>query len=100
MQFIIVVSHLKDWPFNIDGVEVITAKTYLTDPAFSELKNARVFNFCNSYRYQSVGYYVTLIAEARGHKTLPSMIAMQDTKSQSLVRSVSDDLSELIQKTL
>jgi len=100
MHFIIVVNQLKDWPFQIEDIEVITAKTYLTDPAYSEIKQARIFNFCNSYRYQTIGYYVTLIAEARGHKTLPSMIAMQDIKSQSLIRSVSDDLSELIQKTL
>jgi glutathione synthase/RimK-type ligase-like ATP-grasp enzyme len=40
-----------------------------------------------------------LLAEARGHKPLPSVQTLQDIKSQSLVRLISEELDELIQKS-
>ncbi len=46
----------------------------------------KLFNLCRSYRYQSSGYYVSLLAEARGHKPQPNVTAIQDLKSQTVVR--------------
>ena len=40
------------------------------------------------------------MAAARGHKPIPSVITIQDMKSQPLVRSVSEDLEEMVQKSL
>ncbi|BCR06946.1 ribosomal protein S6 modification protein [Desulfuromonas versatilis] len=88
------------WLMQIPGVEVVPARTYLTDPRYTEMRRARVFNLCRSYRYQSVGYYVSLLATARGHKPMPSVTVLQDFKSQSVIRIVSEDLDELIQKSL
>lgn len=101
MRSIVVVNNpSKDWDFNINDIEVVSAKAFLTESQYAELKNARVFNLCRSYRYQSIGYYVSLIAEARGHKVIPNTITIQDIKSQTLIKVVSDDLDELIQKSL
>lgn len=100
MSILIVVSNPKDWPLEIPGVEVISGRSYLTDKRYSEPKGIKVFNLCRSYRYQSIGYYVSLLAEARGHKPLPNITTVQDLKSLSMVRFVSDDLDELIQKSL
>lgn len=100
MPTLIVVDQVADWPFDIPGAEVIDARTYLTADRYAELRGARVFNLCRSYRYQSAGYYVTLLATARGHKPLPSVTAIQDMKSQTVVRFVSEDLEELIQREL
>lgn len=100
MQIFVVVSNLKDWPLDIPEVEVIEAKNYLMDPIYSKLRHAKVFNLCRSYRYQSIGYYVTLIATARGHKPQPSLLVMQDFKSAAMIRFVSQELDELIQKSL
>ena len=79
-------------------MEVVDARTYLTKPEYGELRGVKVFNLCRSYRYQTLGYYVTLLATARGHKPLPNIMSLQDLKSQTVVRFVSDDLDELIQK--
>lgn len=100
MPVLIVTSKAEDWPAHIDGVEVIDDESYLTDPAYSERRGAKVFNLCRSYRYQSTGYYVSLLAEARGHKPLPSVATVRDLKTQSVVRMVSDEFDELIQKSL
>lgn len=95
-----VVDNPSRWSFEVPGVEVVAARKYLTDPQYSTLRNVRVFNLCRSYRYQSAGYYVSLLAEARRHKPLPRIATIQDLKSLSLLRTVSGDLEELIEKSL
>lgn len=101
MSVLIVASDAKDWPFEIPGVEVVDAWAYLTSPEFSSGgRNCRVVNLCRSYRYQSTGYYVSLLAEARGHKPLPGVITLQDLKNRASVKVLSDELDELIQQNL
>ncbi|MDX5438496.1 MAG: RimK-like ATPgrasp N-terminal domain-containing protein, partial [Pontibacter sp.] len=78
MRKIVVVDYLKDWDAAIEDIEVIEAQSYLTDSTYTDIRNARIFNLCRSYRYQSAGYYVSLLAEARGHKPIPSVTTMQD----------------------
>jgi len=97
---LIVVNNQANWPFDIPEVDVVSARAYLTDTRYSELKGVRVFNLCRSYAYQDLGYYVSLLATARGHKVLPSISTIQDIKSQTIIRFVSGDLHEVIQKDL
>jgi glutathione synthase/RimK-type ligase-like ATP-grasp enzyme len=97
---LIVANDPKDWPLEIPNVETVSAKAYLTRPEYSNMRGIKVFNLCRSYRYQSTGYYVSLLAEARGHKPTPSITTIQDLKSPAMARLVSDDLEELIQKCL
>ena len=100
MSILIVTSSPEDWPFEVSGVDVIDAWTYLTDPKISQQRGVKVFNLCRRYSYQTTGYYVSLLAEARGHKPLPSVTTMQDIRSPSLFRLLTDDLEELIQSSL
>lgn len=100
MPILIVVNNVKEWPFHIPGVEVVDAWSYLTRPEYGAMRAVKLFNLCRSYRYQTAGYYVTLLATARGHKPLPGTTTIQDMKSQTMVRFVSDDLDDLIQQTL
>jgi len=100
MSILMVVNDPGSWPLSIPGVEVVSARRYLTDPAFHRMADTRVFNLCESYSYQSRGYYVSLLAEARGHRPQPDIVTIQDMKSSPLVRAIAEDLDELIQKTL
>lgn len=100
MPILIVANDPRQWPFQIPEVEVVDAWSYLTRPEYSDKRGVRLFNLCKSYRYQSTGYYVSLLAEARGHRPQPSVMTIQDLKSQTMVRMVSDELEELIQKSL
>ena len=100
MPILIVSNDPREWPFQIPNVDVIDAWSYLTKPEYSDMRGVKVFNLCRSYRYQSTGYYVSLLAEARGHKPLPNITRIQDLKSQAMVRVVSEDLEELIQSSL
>ncbi len=100
MQILIVVNDPSDWGLSIPGVELVAARSYLVEPRYTQMRRVRVFNLCRSYRYQSVGYYVSLLAEARGHKPQPSVATIQDMKLQTLARLYSEDLDELIQQGL
>ncbi len=100
MSLLIVVNNPRDWPLDVPGVTVVPARAYLTDPAYGSDRFTRVFNLCKTYRYQSLGYYVSLLAEARGHKPLPRSNTIEDLKSQNLVRLLTEGLDELIQKSL
>ncbi len=100
MKILLVTNIPSGWPTSIPNAEVVDAKEYLTNPSYNELRGARVYNLCRSYRYQSTGYYVSLLAEARGHKPLPSVTTAQDVKAHAIVRMVSDEMMDLIQKTL
>jgi len=100
MPTLIVVNNRNNWPFQIPGVDVVGARSYLTDPSYSGTEGARVFNLCRSYAYQSIGYYVSLLAAARGHKVMPGISTIQDLKSHAVLRVVSEELDAVIQEEL
>jgi glutathione synthase/RimK-type ligase-like ATP-grasp enzyme len=97
---LIVVDNPKRWPLHIPGVPVVPARAYLTETSYSDQRNTKVFNLCRSYRYQSTGYYVSLLAAARGQKPLPSITTIQDMKTLAIARIVADDLDPVIQRSL
>jgi glutathione synthase/RimK-type ligase-like ATP-grasp enzyme/ribosomal protein S18 acetylase RimI-like enzyme len=97
---IIIVRNPKTWNLDIEGVKVISSKKYITGPEYQSLKNVRIFNLSNSYQYQKMGYYVSLLASARDHRVIPNVTTLRDFSRQSLVRSLSGYIDEDIQKTL
>ena len=100
MRTVAVISRPGDWPVEIPGVEVVLARDYLTDAAWTQERSVRAFNLCRSYRYQSEGYYVSLLAAARRHRPFPGLMTVLDMKSRAVVRTVDDELDALIQKSL
>jgi len=100
MRTIVIVSQPGDWPLHIPGVEVVLARDYLTDPAWVSERGVRAFNLSRSYRYQTAGYYVSLLAAARNHRPFPDLMTVLDMKNRALVRTVDEELDGLIQKGL
>lgn len=100
MKILLVFDNPKRWPIRLEGVELVEARAYLTEPRFATMSRARVLNLCRSYRYQTVGYYVSLLAEARGHRPLPSIGTIQDLRLQPVIRISSNELEEVMQRSL
>lgn len=98
-HILFVVDNPERWKFDVPGVTVVSARQYLTDPQFLRMRSCRVYNLSRHYRYQSGGYYVSLLAEARGHRPLPRITTIQDLKTSSIFRAISSELDELIQKS-
>ncbi|MDX9754302.1 MAG: RimK family protein [bacterium] len=99
-QVLFVVDNPKKFPLHVPDFPIVSSKEYLTNSAYYGRKKIKVYNLCRSYRYQSTGYYVSLLASARGHKPLPSIEAIQDMKSLSISRVMTEDLDDLISTSL
>ena len=97
---VVVMDDPAKWKLNIEDVRIISAKTYLTGEEFQTAGNLRIFNLSSSYRYQSMGYYVSLLASAREHRAIPSVTTIRDFRNLSVVRAIANDIDELIQETL
>ena len=100
MKIILVVPNAKKWPLTISNVEIVSARKYLTEPIFSKLSGVRVFNLMHQCRYQTQGYYVSLLAEARGHKPVPNITILRDLQTPTMVRMTNVALQDLIQTSL
>jgi glutathione synthase/RimK-type ligase-like ATP-grasp enzyme/ribosomal protein S18 acetylase RimI-like enzyme len=97
---VIVVDDPKRWQLSIEDVKVVSSKNYLAEPEFQSIKNARIFNLSNSYRYQSLGYYVSLLASAREHRAIPNVTTIRDFRNVSIIRTIARDIDDLLQKSL
>lgn len=100
MKSLVVVENPKRWPLALEGVDVVSARAYLTDPVHAAMKRAAVYNLCRRLSYQSIGYYVSLLATARGHRPLPSVATSQALGQPPLLRAASEDLDAEIQRAL
>ena len=89
---IIVVENRSDWKAQFPEVTVIPVKDYLAQQAYLKEKDVRVINLCRSYRYSSVGYYCSLLAEGRHHKVIPSVRTILDLSSKSIYSLDTEDL--------
>lgn len=100
MQTVIVTDNFSSWEFLEKLAPIISAEEYLTGDEYHEAKSMRVINLCQSYDYQSIGYYVSLLAQARDHKAIPSVHSIQDVMNASLSKLISQDTHHEIQHCL
>ena len=98
-RLVIVVEKPSDWGSYYPSENVVSATDYLKDatPGDSE-DRVQVINLCRSYRYLGVGYYVSLLAEARGHRVIPSVRTINDLRRRSLYGLDVDDLSQRLSR--
>jgi glutathione synthase/RimK-type ligase-like ATP-grasp enzyme len=97
MQKLIIVENPDNWQFNLEDVEVLTPARYISAESYQQTRGLKIINLCKSYQYQSLGYYVSLLAEARNHKVLPGISTIQDLRFPSILREDSQDFDDLIQ---
>ncbi|MDX1653955.1 MAG: RimK family protein [Candidatus Competibacteraceae bacterium] len=99
-EHIVLVENPADWKAHYPNLTVVAAKDYLSQPAYSAARNLRVLNLCRSYRYLSVGYYCSLLAEARRHRVIPSTRTINDLSRKSIYSLDIESLDDQVQKTL
>jgi glutathione synthase/RimK-type ligase-like ATP-grasp enzyme len=90
-RLVIVVEKASDWGSYFPSDNVVTAEDYLREPIDEE--RAHVINLCRTYKYLGTGYYVSLLAEARGHKVIPSVRTINDLRRRSLYGLDIEDLN-------
>ena len=100
IQLLIVVESFKDIGTSAVGCPVVHVDDYLTGQKYYSSRNVQVINLCRSYKYLSIGYYTSLLGEARKHRVIPSVRSMLDISSRALYSTDTDALSDVVQKAL
>ncbi|MEX0729202.1 MAG: RimK family protein [Aquisalimonadaceae bacterium] len=99
-EVIIVVEDLKDWKPYYPSEKVVTADDYLFGNHRLAPAGTRVLNLCRRYKYLSLGYYCSLLAEARGHKVIPTVRTINDLSHRAIYSLETEDLDTMLQKQL
>lgn len=82
-RLLIVVDRDKDWAPYYPSSDVMTFDQYV-QLSLNATQRVRVINLCQSARYLSRGYYCSLLAEARGHNVVPSVMTLNDLRRKDL----------------
>jgi glutathione synthase/RimK-type ligase-like ATP-grasp enzyme len=99
-RLVIVVEKLSDWGSYYPSDNVVSAIDYLKQPVAAEEDRVQVINLCRSFKYLGLGYYVSLLAEARGHKVIPAVRTINDLRRRSLYGIDIEDLNQKLAKFL
>ena len=95
--WVILVDQARDFPNADTPHKVITTGDYLARPKlFAGLGRAKIINLSRSYNYQSKGYYASLLAEARGHRVIPTVETMLDLRELKLYEQSLPELQEAL----
>lgn len=81
---LLIIAQPQDWEIDLPGATVIAPRDYLSGASLPAGRHTRVLNLCRNYRYLSEGYYCSLLAEARGHRVIPSVRTTQDLSRKSI----------------
>lgn len=85
------------WLKDVTTIPVIAAEDYIKDPQYLKKNNVRIFNLCSSYAYQSLGYYVSLMATARNHRVIPNVATLNDFADPLIITSFGEEADDKIQ---
>jgi glutathione synthase/RimK-type ligase-like ATP-grasp enzyme len=98
-RLVIVVENPSDWGAYYPSTHVVAARDYLREvPGNNE--RTHVINLCRSYKYLGSGYYVSLLAEARGHRVIPSVRTINGLRRRALYGLDIEDLNQKLVQAL
>src|SRR5258707_10120535 len=96
--WVIVVDQPKDFPNADTPHKVIITSEYLARPRLFEGARPKLINLSRSYAYQSKGYYASLLAEARGHRIVPTVETMLELREAKLYEHALPELEDLLNR--
>jgi glutathione synthase/RimK-type ligase-like ATP-grasp enzyme len=99
-DWVILVDTAKDFPNADTPHKVITTKDYLARSNLFAGTRPKIINLSRSFAYQSRGYYSSLLAEARGHRIIPSVETMVDLGARQLYAQALPELDDALAKAL
>ena len=75
-------------------------RIYITRPERFRARSVRLINLSRDCEYLGTGYYASLLAEARGHKVIPSVQTILDLGRRALYRFALPELNAILAKSL
>ena len=92
--WVILVDQPKDFPNADTPHKVIMTGEYLARPKLFDVSRPKLVNLSRSYAYQSKGYYASLLAEARGHRVVPTVETMLELRESKLYEHALPELED------
>ena len=99
-QWVVLVGRASDLDNAATPHKIMTSRDYLARPGLFRGQRPKVINLSRSYAYQSRGYYASLLAEARGHRIIPSIETMIDLSEKKLYANALPELDNALAKAL
>src|SRR4051794_8677996 len=100
MSWLILVDQDRDFSNADTRHKVMTTRDYLSRPQlFREIK-PKIINLARSYAYQGTGYYCALLAEARGHRIMPTVESMTELSRKTLYEHALPELESTLRRCL
>ncbi len=90
---LIILDRVSDWKPYYETESIITAGEYLQNEHLSQEKFL-IINLCSDLSYNSEGYYCSLLAQARKHKVIPAVDAINSLDGDRTIK-----LQGLLKKT-
>ncbi|AGU58809.1 RimK family alpha-L-glutamate ligase [Vibrio anguillarum] len=98
-NLLIVTDQSSDWQQYFPSEQVVSVDQYLNSNGTHTHRSLQVVNLCRDYGYMSSGYYCSLMAEARGHRVIPRVMAINDINQPFLLSSGLLKLNKLCAQT-
>jgi glutathione synthase/RimK-type ligase-like ATP-grasp enzyme len=95
---LIVVDDLKDWSPSWTDYPVISVDDYISNQEYA-VSGYRIVNLCRHDRKLSMGYYVSLLAEARNHRSMATARTIHNLTSKRMYAEGLDELNTVIQRS-
>ncbi len=99
-DWVILVDTPRDFPNADTPHKVITTKDYLARSNLFRGSRPKIINLSRSFNYQTRGYYCSLLAEARGHRIIPSVETMVDLSNRQLYAPALPELDDALHKAI
>ncbi len=99
-RHVLLVDDPAQWRPAFPAHHVVPVREYLTGREWSEARDLRVVNLCRDTQYHSPGYYASLLAEARGHRVVPSVRTLQDLSRKTLYGEALEGLEKDLDRAL
>ncbi len=97
--YIIVENH-EAWTPYYPSSNLITVSDYLRDGGPQGVRGTQIINLCSNFEYLGDSHYCSLLAEARGHRVIPSTSTLQDLQNHHFYRLYGQALNESIDRYL
>ncbi|HEX5313644.1 MAG TPA: RimK family protein [Gammaproteobacteria bacterium] len=85
-----------DWP----RLAMIEPSDYLSRRGAATNHASLVVNLASSYRYLSIGYYSSLLAEARGERVIPSVRTIEDLSRKTIYGLATANFSRFVTRLM
>ena len=79
---------------------IVSSEDYVARPYMFGGARQKIIILARSYNYQTAAYYCALLAEARGHRVMPSVETMLDLRSRAHYQHALPELEEALNREL